>query len=337
MSGPGRTANNAAPPLVALPVRLSILDRSRTRSGEPDSAALHHTVERAVRAEKLGYHRFWMAEHHGVPGIASGSPPVLMAAVAAATERIRVGSGGIMLPNHQPFVVAEQLAMLAALHPGRIDAGIGRSAGFTEPVRRALRSEGADDERFGADLDELCSYLDGTAAVTVRPRISETVPLFVLATRAGLILAGDRGLPVVAGGPVLDDRAALAEYRRRAGENAYLVIAADVFIGDPDLALSEAWAITVSRTTGEFPPLEPPARGRRTTDRQRKDLERALSRTIAGDEDTVAERIDALVQRTGADELMITSSTFDVDALATSDTRVAAVLSGVTGHIPARA
>lgn len=311
-----------------------MLDRSRTRAGEPDSAALRHTVDRAVRAEELGYHRFWMAEHHGVPGIASGSPPVLMAAVAAATDRIRVGSGGIMLPNHQPFVVAEQLAMLAALHPGRIDAGIGRSAGFTEPVRRALRAAGADDQRFGADLDELRSYLDGTAPVTVRPRISEPVPLFVLATRAGLVVAGDRGLPVVAGGPVLGDRDALADYRRRAGEHAYLVVAADVFIGDPDLALSEAWAITVARTTGEFPPLEPPSRGRRTTDRQRRDIERALSKTIAGDEDTVADRIEALVERTGADELMITSSTFDVEALAESDARVAAVLSGIIDHVP---
>lgn len=313
-------------------MRLSLLDRSRTRSGEPDSAALHNTITRARRAERLGYHRFWVAEHHAVPGIASGSPPVLMAAVAAATERIRVGSGGIMLPNHQPFVVAEQLAMLSALHPGRIDAGIGRTPGFTEPVRQALRADGADDQRFGDDLDELRTYLDGTAAVTVRPRTSEPIPLYVLATGGGLALAGDRGLPAVAGGPVLDDRAALEDYRRRAGVNAYLVVAADVLIGHPDLALSEAWAIAAARTTGEFPPLEPPARDRRMTARQRDDVERALSRTIAGDEDTVAERLDALVEQTGADELMITSSTYDLDALAESDTRIATVLSGVTGY-----
>ena len=115
-------------------VRLSLLDRSRTRVGEPDAAALSHTVERAQRAEELGYHRFWVAEHHAVPGIASGSPPVLIAAVAARTERIRVGSGGVMLPNHQPLVVAEQFAMLEALYPGRIDLGVGRSLGFTHQV-----------------------------------------------------------------------------------------------------------------------------------------------------------------------------------------------------------
>ncbi|WP_226379268.1 MsnO8 family LLM class oxidoreductase [Pseudonocardia sp. KRD291] len=312
-----------------------MLDRSRTRSGEPDSAALHHTLERARRAERLGYHRFWVAEHHAVPGIASGSPPVLMAAVAGATERVRVGSGGIMLPNHQPLVVAEQLAMLSALYPGRIDAGIGRTPGFTEPVRRALRSGGADDARFGADLDELRGYLDGTAAVTVRPRIDRSVPLYLLATGAGLAVAGDRGLPVVVGGPVLDDRAALQDYRNRAGPDAHLVVSADVLIGDPDLALSEAWALAAARTTGEFPPLEPPDPHRRMTERQRRDLDRALSRTIAGDEDTVAERLDALVERTGADELLVTSSTWDVDALAESDARLAAVLSGITGHVPA--
>ncbi|GAA1248532.1 hypothetical protein GCM10009609_09960 [Pseudonocardia aurantiaca] len=92
-------------------VELSLLDRSRIRAGEPDVAALRHTVKRAERVERLGYHRFWVAEHRAVPGIASGSPPVLMAAVAARTGSIRVGSGGVMLPNHQPLVVAEQFAM----------------------------------------------------------------------------------------------------------------------------------------------------------------------------------------------------------------------------------
>jgi len=318
-------------------VRLSLLDRSRTRAGEPDSAALAHTVERAQRAERLGYHRFWVAEHHAVPGIASGAPPVLMAAVASATARIRVGSGGIMLPNHQPLVVAEQVTALAALYPDRIDVGVGRTPGFTEPVRRALRSDGEDgwdDTAFAADVRELRAYLDGTGPVTVRPRLPVAPPLFVLATGAGLGIAGELGLPVVAGGPVLDDRGALEDYRTRAGDGAHLVVAADVLVGDPDLALPEAWALAAARTTGEFPPLEPPEPGRRTTDRQRAVVDAALARTIVGDEDTVAERLDELVERTGADELLVTSSTWDRDALAESDARLAAVLSGVTGYVP---
>lgn len=313
-------------------VRLSLLDRSRTRTGEPDAAALRHTVERARRAERLGYHRFWVAEHHAVPGIASGSPPVLMAAVAAATGRIRVGSGGIMLPNHQPLVVAEQVAMLAALHPGRIDVGIGRTAGFTAPVRRALRAADAGDDAFRRDVTELLAYLDGTGPVTARPRLERSVPVFLLATGAGLRLAGDLGLPVVAGGPVLDDRAALDDYRARAGDAAHLVVSADVLVGHPDLALSEAWALAAARTTGEFPPLEPPSPGRRATARQREVVASALARTIAGDEDTVAEALDDLAARTGADELLLSSSTWDRDALAASDAAVARLL----GAVPAR-
>src|SRR5690606_9643927 len=130
------------------PVLISLLDRSRTRAGEPPSAALPATVERARRAESLGLHRFWVAEHHAVPGVASSSPPVLMTAVAAATSRIRVGSGGIMLPHHRPVVVAGQARMLAALHPGRIDLGLGRSLGFTQPVREALRVTSYGPEEF---------------------------------------------------------------------------------------------------------------------------------------------------------------------------------------------
>src|SRR5690625_3012015 len=134
---------------------LSLLDRSRTRAGEDHAAALHATVSRARRAEELGYHRFWVAEHHAVPGIASGSPPVLIAAVAARTSRIRVGSGGVMLPHHRPIVVAEQFAMLEALHPGRIDLGLGRSLGFTAPVREALGVTRYPPERFEREIGEL--------------------------------------------------------------------------------------------------------------------------------------------------------------------------------------
>jgi luciferase family oxidoreductase group 1 len=304
-------------------VHLSLLDRSRTRLGEPDSAALRHSVERAQRAEELGYHRFWVAEHHGVPGIASGAPTVLMAAVAAATARIRVGSGGIMLPNHQPFVVAEQVGVLAALHPGRIDLGVGRSLGFTTPVRRALRTDGSTDT-FREDLDELRAYLDGTGPVTARPRLDAPVPLFVLATGKGLAVAGDLGLPVVVGGPVLDDPAALADYRARAGGRAHLVVSLDVLVGDPELALP-AWALAAARSTGEFPPLEPPDPHRPLTDRQRATVEGALRRTIVGDEATVASRLDAVLGRTGADELLVSSSTFDRAALAESHARLAAL------------
>lgn len=143
--------NSARPALhetMSKSVQLSLLDRSRTRRGEEDALALRRTMARAQRAEEHGYYRFWVAEHHGVPGVASGSPAVLLAAVGAATASIRIGSGGVMLPNHPPFVVAEQFLMLEALYPGRVDLGVGRSLGFTEGVRRALRTEASAAERF---------------------------------------------------------------------------------------------------------------------------------------------------------------------------------------------
>ncbi|WP_433277455.1 MsnO8 family LLM class oxidoreductase [Pseudonocardia xinjiangensis] len=314
-------------------VRLSLLDRSRTRSGEPDEAALGHTVARARRAEQLGYHRFWVAEHHAVPGIASGSPPVLIAAVAARTERIRVGSGGVMLPNHQPIVVAEQFAMLEALFPGRIDLGAGRSLGFTPPVRRALRRDAAGPDTFAADLAELRAYLDGTAPVTVRPRLDRPVPLFVLATGRGLAVAGDAGLPVVLGGPALDRDGIgeeLADYRARvraAGARPYVVVSRDVLVADSvaaarELALPEAWALAAARTTGQFPALEPVDPGRPLSARQRTVVEDAVGRTVHGDEAAVADELGDLLARTGADELLASTSTFDRAALGESDARL---------------
>jgi len=312
--------------------RLSLLDRSRTRAGEPDAAALRHTVERARRAEELGYHRFWVAEHHAVPGIASGSPPVLMAAVAAATATIRVGSGGVMLPNHQPLVVAEQFAMLEALYPRRIDLGVGRSLGFTPPVRRALRRERDAPDAFADDLAELRGYLDGSGPVTVRPRLDHPVPLFVLATGAGLAVAGDAGLPVVVGGPVLDSDelpARLDDYRvraRAAGGEPYVVVSVDVLVADSEaaareLALPEAWALAAARSTGEFPALEPVDADRPLTDSQRATVDAAVGRTVHGDETAVAERLGELLA--GADELLASTSTFDLDALRESDARLA--------------
>jgi luciferase family oxidoreductase group 1 len=318
-------------------VRLSLLDRSRTRAGEPDASALRHTVERAERAERLGYHRFWVAEHHAVPGIASGSPPVLIAAVAARTGRIRVGSGGVMLPNHQPLVVAEQFAMLEALFPGRIDLGVGRSLGFTAPVRTALRRDADALDTFATDLDELRSYLDGHGPVTARPRLERPVPVFVLATGRGLAVAGDAGLPVVLGGPVLDSAdvgAVLDDYRARAraaGGRPYVVISLDVLIADSvavarELALPEAWALAAARTTGQFPALEPVDPDRVLSGRQRTVVDDAVGRTVHGDEATVAAELGEMVHRTGADELLASTSTFDLGALRESDERLARLL-----------
>lgn len=324
-------------------MELSLLDRSRTRVGEPEAAALTHTVERAVAAERSGYRRFWVAEHHAVPGIASGSPPVLLAALGARTSTIRIGSGGVMLPHHQPLVVAEQFLMLEALYPGRIDVGLGRSPAFTAPVRRAMRQEEGAPDRFTDELAELRDYLDGTGSITVHPATDRTVPMFVLATGQGLAVAARLGLPAVLGGPLLDSpelAAALAGYRRdfrpspRAPRPA-VTVALDVTVAETDeqaraLVLPEAWAMARSRTTGEFPPLEPVAAiaARPWTEQTRRRVEATVRHAVAGTPHTVRRRIEELTDRTGADELLATTSTYDREALAASDTALAQIIAG---------
>ncbi|MFJ3404768.1 MsnO8 family LLM class oxidoreductase [Promicromonospora sp. NPDC090134] len=315
-------------------MRLSLLDRSRTRAGYSDAAALGHTVERAMAAERLGYHRFWVAEHHAVPGIASASPPVLLGALGARTSRIRIGSGGVMLPHHQPLVVAEQFLMLDALYPDRVDLGVGRTLGFTAPVRRALRHGSDAPDTFPEDIEELRDHLDGTAAITARPAAARIVPVYVLATGRGLAVAAGLGLPVVIGGPVLDSPAlpeALAAYRRefrpspRAPEPS-VTVSLDVLVADTDaeareLALPEAWAMARSRQTGEFGPLEPveAIRDRPWTHQLRDRVEAHLAQGAVGSPDTVRSHLGRLAEVTGTEEIMAFSSTYDRDAQGASD------------------
>jgi luciferase family oxidoreductase group 1 len=314
-------------------VRLSLLDRSRTRVGAPDAEALEATVARAVHAEQLGYERFWVAEHHAVPGIASGAPAVLLAAVGARTSRIRVGSGGVMLPLHQPLVVAEQFLVLDALYPDRVDLGLGRSLGFTAPVRRALRREVDAVESFSKDVAELRGYLEGTADVTARPAAPRPVPMHLLATGSGIELAARLGLTVVVGGPILDSEELpdqLGRYRRdfrpHRGSTPWVTVSLDVIVADDDatardLALPEAWAMALSRQSGEFPPLESVAdiRGAAWPAQVGRRVEASLDCAVAGSPATVRRRLEQLAARTGADELMSSASTHDRAALLASD------------------
>jgi len=310
-------------------VLLSVLDRSRTRLGEPDGQALHDTIARARRAEDLGYHRFWVAEHHAVPGIASGSPAVLLAAIGQVTSRIRLGSGGVMLPQHQPFVVAEQFRMLEGLHPGRIDLGLGTSLGFTPAVRRALRREEVSSDDIDRDIRELLDYLASSARITARPT-TDPVPVHVLASRSGIARAARLGLPVVVGGPmVFSDRlpALLAEYRAAfTGGAPHVMLSVDAFAAPTaerarELALPEAWAMAQTSRRGEFGPLEPVERilAQSWPDRIRERVEKHLEQVVLGAPADVAERLSALATAAGADEFLISTSTYDRDDLARLD------------------
>lgn len=309
--------------------RFSILDRSRTRQGQDESRALRDTVEFARQAEDLGYHRFWVSEHHSVPGVAGSAPTVLAAAVAAATSRIRVGTGGVMLPNHQPLVVAEQFGVLEALYPGRIDMGLGRSVGFTGGIRRALGHDKDDADDFAAQLDLLLGYFTGEQTaypgVHARPAEGLRVPAFILATGAGADLAAGSGLPlVIAAVRGEDDMLRLIDrYRERFrpslwAPEPYVMISGTVAVAEtPELArrllVSEAWSSAYSRTHGVFPPLAPAEKvlALEMTDRERSLFEGAQRGQIHGTPDAVAAALEKLLQRSAADEYLVHTSTFD--------------------------
>ncbi|MFG3054639.1 MsnO8 family LLM class oxidoreductase [Kitasatospora sp. NPDC048239] len=314
-------------------LRLSVLDRSRTRQGEDPARTLRETVAFAQQTEQLGYHRFWVSEHHGVPGVAGSAPTVLAAAVAAATTRIRVGTGGVMLPNHQPLVVAEQFGVLAALFPGRIDMGLGRSVAFTDGVRRALGRDKDAADRFPEQLAELLGYFDGSPRthrdVHARPAEGLHVPAFVLATGAGADIAAAAGLPLVIAAAHGPDRmlAAIDRYRARFRPSAqaphpYVVVSGTVAVARSteqagELLVAEAWSSAYARTHGEFPPLLPAGEvlNREMSPRERAAYQQALGGHIAGTPAQAAAELRALMERTGADEYLVTTSTHDRAAL----------------------
>lgn len=329
-------------------VRFSILDRSRVRRGQDHADALRETVEFAVLAQRWGFHRFWVAEHHSVPGVAGTAPTVLAAAVASATDRIRVGTGGVMLPNHQPLVVAEQFGVLDALFPGRIDLGVGRSVGFTDGVRRAL-SHGRDDaEDFDTGLAELLDYLDsGRAGVHAKSAEGRDLLPFLLATGSGAERAARFGVPLVIA-PIAGREAMVAAIDRYRAEfqpsaqspRPYVIVSATVMIADSvaqahRLLLPEAWSSAYSRTQGEFPPLISPAEVEATTmtDRQRGLFEQALGDQIHGTEHEVAAALEQLVEHTAADEILVHTSTFDRTARLDSHRRLASLV-GLESVVP---
>ncbi|MGX1509618.1 LLM class flavin-dependent oxidoreductase [Streptomyces collinus] len=321
--------------------RFSVLDRSRIRAGRTAGEALRDTVDLAREAERLGYHRFWVAEHHGVPGVAGSAPTVLAAAVAGATRRIRVGTGGVMLPNHRPLVVAEQFGVLESLFPGRIDMGLGRSVGFTDGVRRALGREKDDAEDFDAQLAELLGWFRGTSPTGVHARPAEglTVPPFVLAMGEGAAVAARAGLPMVIGDLRDRDRMRRGIDRYRAAfrpsewsAQPYVVVSGTVAVAaTPEearrLLVPEAWSMAHARTRGSFPPL-PPAEeveARTMTEKERDLYEGGLGGHIAGTEEQVADELETLVKETGAQEVLVTTSTYDRAALLDSYRRLARV------------
>ena len=325
-------------------MRYSLLDRANTVVGTSDAAALRRVVERAGRAEALGYHRFLVAEHHGVPGIAGSAPGVLAAAVGQATSTVRVGTAGFMVPDHAPIVVAEQAAVLAALFPGRVDIGLGSSVGFTGAVRRALRQPqdaATAREGFAGDLDEVLGYLraggDGAYApevpeVTMRPALDTAPPVYLLTggSPRSLALAAQRGLGVILGGP---DPGRVDGVAVGAGQDVKDVVVSRTVAVAPtreaarDLVLPEVWAQVMSRSTGAFMPLRPVAEldEAELTAQQRRRVGRALENTVFGTAQDVSAALHALAERTGASEILVTGGASDPAGQERSDALLAGI------------
>jgi luciferase family oxidoreductase group 1 len=333
-----------------LSVPLSVLDLCPVPTGESTGEALRRSVDLARHAERWGFTRYWVAEHHSMPGIASSAPAVLVGHIASATSAMRVGSGGVMLPNHPPLTVAEQFGTLEAMHPGRIDLGIGRAPGTDRATARALRrsQDGIPPLDFAGQLAELQAYFaepadDSSPGQTraIPAEGNEPAVWLLGSTGYSAELAGQLGLPFAFAYhfSAANARPALALYRKTFRPSArlaepYCLVSVSVLCADD--AATAHWLHGSSRLSllrlragrpATLPSPEEAAR-RNYTAAEQAVIEEATASHVVGDPAKVIDLLDRLVASTGADELMVTTSTFahadrlagyELLALATAD------------------
>lgn len=312
-------------------IPLSILDLASIVQGGNASTALANTLDLARHAERLGYHRFWLAEHHNMTGIASAATSVVIAHVAAGTSTIRVGAGGVMLPNHTPLLIAEQFGTLAALHPGRIDLGLGRAPGSDPATSQALRRDQSAADAFPRDVLELMHWFEPATPgqmVQAVPGAGLDVPIWILGSSLfGAQLAAALGLPYAFASHfaprLLHDAVAL--YRERftpsdrpgALQKPYVMLGVNVVAAetDPDarFLFTSAQQAFVNVRRGHPGPLLPPRAGvlEELAPWERAGLEEMLAAAIVGGPETVRRGVEAFVERTGADELMVVSTVYE--------------------------
>lgn len=309
-------------------IPFSILDLSPINEGSDAAQSFRNTLDLARHGERWGYTRFWLAEHHGMPGIASAATAVLIGHVAGGTSTIRVGAGGIMLPNHAPLVIAEQFGTLESLYPGRIDLGLGRAPGSDQLTARALRRNLASDaDEFPQDVVELMDYFAATQRHAVRavPGAGLKVPVWILGSSLyGAQVAAALGLPYAFASHFAPAQMmqAIDLYRTTFRPSAqlekpYVMLGYNVFAADTDeearfLATSMQQAF-VNLRSGHPKRLQPPEAGymEHITPQQRALLEQILSCAAIGSRDTVRRALQEFIERTAADELIITSQIFD--------------------------
>ena len=307
---------------------LSVLDLIPVREGGTVPEALGEAALLAQAAEAAGYKRFWVAEHHGMEGVAGGATAVALAHIGHATSTIRIGAGGIMLPNHNPFVIAEQFGTLDALFPGRIDLGLGRAPGADMRIAQALRKDlGRAAEYFPQDVAELRALFTGEPELGIRatPGLGASVELWILGSSLfGAQLAAAFGLPYAFASHFAPDHldAALALYRREFRPSAALeqpraMAAMTVICADSDaeaaLLASSMDQSFVALRSGNPGKLKPPVPGYRESlpPSARAMLEHMRQASAVGAPATVRAAIGRFVERTGADELIVAGATFD--------------------------
>nr|WP_231933568.1 LLM class flavin-dependent oxidoreductase [Micromonospora coxensis] len=311
-------------------VPMSVLDLAPVARGATAGEALRHTTELARRTEELGYRRFWVAEHHNMPAIASSAPAVLLAHLAAHTSTIRLGSGGVMLPNHAPLVVAEQFGTLEALHPGRIDLGIGRAPGTDQVTALALRRtmEGLSAEGFPRELADLMNYFSGDepGPITATPGLGQSPTVWLLGSSGfSAQLAGLLGLPFSFAHHFSAQHTlpALQLYRQhfrpsRWLQRPYAMVAVNVVCAETDeraqwLAGPSSLSFLKLRS-GRPEPLATPeeAAAYPYTEFEREFVRQRREGQAMGSPETVGRQLGELLARTGADELMLTTMVYDV-------------------------
>jgi luciferase family oxidoreductase group 1 len=309
-------------------IPLSVLDLAPIVEGGDAATSFRNSLDLARHTERLGYRRFWLAEHHNIPSVASAATSVLIGHVAGGTSTIRVGAGGIMLPNHSPLVIAEQFGTLASLFPGRIDLGLGRAPGSDQVTARALRRSPAAADSFPQDVLELMAYFrpaEPEQLVRAIPGAGLDVPIWILGSSLfGAQLAAHLGLPFAFAShfaPAMLEQA-LDAYRtgfQPSGQlqEPYVMLGVNVFAADSDTearrlftSLQQAF---INLRRGRPGPLRPPSDGFEDTlaSFERAMLADMLAVSVIGTQEQVGAGLADIVRRTGANELMVASQIYD--------------------------
>jgi len=311
--------------------QLSILDLSPIAEGSLPAQSFKNSLDLAQHAEALGYQRFWLAEHHGMPGIASAATAVLIAHVAGGTKTIRVGAGGIMLPNHSPLVIAEQFGTLESLFPGRIDLGLGRAPGSDQRTARALRRNlSSDADEFPRDVAELLDYFsdEPQSAVRAVPGAGLHVPVWILGSSLyGAQLAAAMGLPYAFASHFAPQEMmqAIDIYRATFRPSVhlnkpYVMLGFNIFAAETDAQAhylaSSAQQAFINLRSGRPAKIPPPVDNfmHQIGEAERFLLNQILACSAIGSPDTVAQQMQEFIAKTSADELMVASNIFDHQA-----------------------